>query len=363
MADQKVDYAVNILFEHEHLYYLPQFESIIHELKKRGEKNIYGSISSKVPQQEFDLFIKEMDRLEIELLFSNSESDRTKGLREMNFDIIFIGNKNTLLRIKGSRSFIVMIYHGIGLKQSYYNDFTNEMDLICVETESRMKRLQKGNLNAQVTGFSKLDLIDKTLTKNNIDKPTILYAPTFFPSSLQKTIPFLSELTEYELIIKLHHFYWTDPRYIRVRHELEEAIKTRGNIELCTFDTYNIINLYPKADVLISDISSTIFEYLYLNRPIIQTTYYTTRIKYKIFPFLLEKRIDRDRANQINFVFRCDRPELLMSSVEEAINNPERHLSERSNALQKFLGDTKINSADRVINAIESAGISIGQGP
>ena len=29
---------MKILFEHEHLYYLPQFESVIYELKKRGEK-------------------------------------------------------------------------------------------------------------------------------------------------------------------------------------------------------------------------------------------------------------------------------------------------------------------------------------
>ncbi len=352
---------MKILFEHEHLYYLPQFESIIHELKKKGEKNIFGSISLKIPDMEQKLFHSEMNRLGAEVITSNSEIDRLRHLKQMNFDLIFVGNKNTISKIKGNNSFSIMVYHGIGLKQSYYTDLTKEMDVICVESQYRKEQLNDLGFNAVNTGFTKLDLIDSAIEKDNIGVPTILYAPTFFPSSLQKTIPFLDQLADYNVIIKLHHFFWTDSRYGTIRRDLESYIKNLGNINLSTFETYNIMSLYPQADILISDFSSTIFEYLFFNRPIVQTTYYTSRMKYKMFSSLIEKRIDRDRAEEIDFVFYCENPENLATSVLEAINNPEKHSTERISALKRFLGNTKVNSAEKVINAIVSNGISIGQ--
>ena len=154
---------MKILFEHEHIYYLPQFEPIIHELKKRGEKNIFGAISNKVPDMERELFNSEMGRLGVQLVTSKSETDRLSQLKGMNFDLIFIGNKNTLPKIKNSNSFSVMVYHGIGLKQSYYTDLTKEMDLICVESQHRKDQLNMANFNAVNTGFTKLDLIDRSI--------------------------------------------------------------------------------------------------------------------------------------------------------------------------------------------------------
>ena len=51
-----------------------------------------------------------------------------------------------------------MIYHGIGIKSSYYNDLTKNMDLICVESVDRETILKKMNFNAVNTGFPKFDL-------------------------------------------------------------------------------------------------------------------------------------------------------------------------------------------------------------
>ena len=50
---------MKILFEHQHLYYLPQFEPIILELKRREVDGIYGSLSESVPDLEKKLFKKE----------------------------------------------------------------------------------------------------------------------------------------------------------------------------------------------------------------------------------------------------------------------------------------------------------------
>ena len=82
-----------------------------------------------------------------------------------------------------------MIYHGIGVKTSYYNDLTRSMDLICVESVDREAMLKKMNFNAFNTGFPKFDLFKVKKPKQKI----IYYMHLLFPSSLQKTIPYMKK--------------------------------------------------------------------------------------------------------------------------------------------------------------------------
>ena len=351
---------MKILFEHDHLYYLPQFEPVIQKLKMTGKHDLFGSINISVPKIERDLFDFEMNRLGLENVHGNFEPQRRQILKEMNFDLIFVGNKSSLSSIKSVNSFSVMIYHGIGLKQSYYSDLTKDMDLICVESDERKAILEEKGFPAVSTGFTKLDGFD-SIEKYKNEKVNVLYAPTYFPSSLQKTIPYLNPINGLDLKIKLHHFYWTNPTYIKIRLLLELAIQAQSNIEIIQFEHYNILPFYAKADLMISDISSTLFEYLVMNRPIIQTTYSTLRLKYKLFPDKLKKRMDHDRLAQINFTTRCNSPEQLNGLIQESLHNPSTNSDERKNAKTKFLGRCDGQAAQRVLNALESFGIPIGE--
>ena len=337
---------------------MPQFESVIKELVNQKKHNIYASLNLSVPKIEKDLFAKEMKRLKIDIVKANFEPQRRRILKDMNFDIIFVGNKSSLKAIKGKHSFVIMIYHGIGLKTSYYTDLSRDMDLICVESYGREKKLKEKHYNAICTGFPKFDL--GINYNNKVDKKNfLLYAPTFFPSSLEKTVPFLKQLDHYFIKIKLHHFFWTKTRYINQKNVLENEIKKLDNIEIVPFDCYNILNLFFQSDLLITDFSSTIFEYLIMDKPIIQTRYYTLRLKYKLFPGLLKKRIDFERQNQINFTINCNEPINISTSIEEALQNPKRHSNERKTALSKFIGRIDNNCSKRILNAISESGISI----
>ena len=354
---------MRILFEHEYLYYLPHFEPIIKEIKNRGEKGIFGSIRAQTTKVEKRLFAKEMKRLGLEIISGDFETQRRKVLYDMNFDLIFIGNKSSLAAIKSSNSFAVMVYHGIGLKNSYYSDLTKDMDLICVESEQRKIILAENHLPVTVTGFTKLDLLETDWhhKKGDNKKTTILYAPTFFPSSLQKTIPFLHDLSSYKIIIKLHHFYWTKPRYIRIRKNLEYSIKNKKNIYLVSFEKYNLIDQFLKSDILISDYSSAIFEFLPFNRPIIQTVYYSLRWRYKLFPYLLDKRLDLDRIEALDFIEVCQDEKRLQNILNTTLNNPNRLSKQRLNACSTYLGQVDGQASKRVVDAITSSGIPIGQ--
>ncbi len=51
-----------------------------------------------------------------------------------------------------------MVYHGIGLKQSYYNDSNDRINLRAIESLDRFTELKnKGHKNIILTGFTKLE--------------------------------------------------------------------------------------------------------------------------------------------------------------------------------------------------------------
>lgn len=360
-TDSKGGAEVKILFEHDYLYYLPQFEPIINHLKRQNHLRIYASLNESVSSQEKKIFQFECDKLGVERIRGNFEPQRRRIIKEMDFDLIFTGNKSSLSAIKGKNSYCIMVYHGIGLKQSYYSDLSNDLDLICVESTIRKKELFKYGIDTVVAGFTKLDLLKQNKSLSNGEK-TILYAPTYFPSSLQKTIPVLSDFKDVNVKIKLHHFYWTHARYISIRDQLEERIVPIPNIEIVPFEHYSILPLFNDADLLISDLSSTLFEFLPLNRPIIQTTYYSLRMKYKLFPFLLNKRLDESRMSQIDFTTLCHQPEDLWLKCQESLMNPDELSTERTRAQNKFLGACDGQATSRLIKALNERGIPIGEG-
>ena len=117
---------------------------------------------------------------------------RISKIKEKSFDIIIVGNIGQLKKVVNDNELTVMIYHGIGLKKSYYNDIDDRIDLRFVESEPRMKELvSHGHENLVLSGFTKCDPLVKN-DHNSIIRSigldtklkTILYAPSFYPSSI-----------------------------------------------------------------------------------------------------------------------------------------------------------------------------------
>tara|TARA_B100000886_G_scaffold330253_1_gene280493 strand:- start:2719 stop:3771 length:1053 start_codon:yes stop_codon:yes gene_type:complete len=349
---------MRILFELQHLYYLAQFESVICKLRDYYNYDLFISLNLSVPKIEKDLFYREVIRLKIETIKANFEPQRKRILKEMKFDLIFVGNKSSILDIKAKNSFVVMIYHGIGIKSSYYNDLTKNMDLICVESVNRETILKKMSFHAVNTGFPKFDLLKNK--KPKIKNEYLLYAPTFFPSSLQKTIPYLRKINHFNVLIKLHHFFWTKKKYIIHKSALEYEIKKLKNIKIVPFECHNILDLFHQSSVMITDFSSAIFEYLVMDNPIIQTNYYSLSLKYRLFPALFKRRMDHERQKQIDFSIICREPQELNVVIEKALCNTKKLSKKRKSAKKKFLGKVDFKCADRILEAITHSGISIG---
>ncbi|MEE9190171.1 MAG: CDP-glycerol glycerophosphotransferase family protein [Candidatus Neomarinimicrobiota bacterium] len=355
-----------VLFEHQHLYYLPQFLPIITAMKNSGQYQVEASLTSGVNRLESTVFRQVMNELNVPTISQTNESARGLELRDREYDIIFVGNIGNIKKVAGRNSFVVMVYHGIGLKQSYYRDHSPRVDLRIIESKQRFDELHmQGHTNMSLCGFAKMDLLNvedvyldsQWLSDLNLEKQgktVILYAPTFYPSSIEKLLPHLSLLTEeYICILKLHHFSWHLPKYRHHYIQAKVLSERNDNIYLAPPDQYNIIPYYKIADLLVTDISSTLFEFLALNRPIIQSHFSTKRLKHIIMPGLLSRRLDANRYREIDFTYSLQNPRDLLTKIKMIDDSNDPLKSKRELAVKNFLYKIDGRTAERIIVAIE----------
>ena len=355
----------SVLFETHHLYYLSNFLPVIHEMKKREKFEIFASIPMKMPREERQIFYHACSGIDIPIIKTENETERIVQIKKEKFDVILIGNVGQVNYLTSEKTIAVMVYHGIGLKQSYYRDMDDRINIRSVESQDRFDELQaKGHQNLVLTGFTKLDpLFDldddeilKLKRELNLDpnKKTILYAPSFYPSSLEKLFPEFELLSiNHNVIIKLHNFSWHQNRY-RYQSKLAEALDEKcKNIHLLKRDVYNIIPYYRLADILVSDISSTLFEFLPLNKPIIQANFFSLRLKHRIFPQRFWKKLDVERMQNIDFAYLISDPSELSIRIQFALDYPEEMASLREDAHDQYLYKPDGKASSRLVAAIE----------
>ena len=358
---------IKILFEVHHLYYLPNFEPIINELKKKGNYDIYISMPQYINKRESSLFQSACESLKLNIISSQDEELRIEKIISAKFDVIIVGNVGQLNKIVSKSTITVMVYHGIGLKQSYYKDIDDRINIRAVESESRFNKLsEQGQTNLALIGFTKLDPLyssndkeDRQIKrelgiKNNL--PIILYAPTFYPTSFENIYQELEFISaEYNVLIKLHNFSWFQSRYA---YQSKLAIKMASkneNIQLLPSSIFDIIPYYKISDVLISDISSTIFEFLPLDRPIIQAECLKLRFWHRIFNKRFKRKLDLDRMQELDFVYKVESPSELHRCIVFSSDHPEEMSKLRRDARDYYLYKDDGKASIRLIAEIEKA--------
>ena len=139
---------IKILFETHHLYYLPNFEPIINELKKRGNYDVNISMPQYINESEKVLFQSACNLLKLNIISGQDEESRIEKIVSSKFDVIIVGNVGQLNKIVSKSTIAVMVYHGIGLKQSYYKDIDDRINIRAVESKSRLNKLiEQGQKN------------------------------------------------------------------------------------------------------------------------------------------------------------------------------------------------------------------------
>ena len=147
-----------VLFETHHLYYWANFWPIVEELKKRRNYDIQVSIPKRDSRSEEIQLMDICKKMKIQFIQSENEQRRLRAIIDQQFDIIFVGNVGQLKEIASDTTITIMVYHGIGLKNSYYTDIDDRVDMRAVESKHRLEELKiQGHKNLILTGFTKID--------------------------------------------------------------------------------------------------------------------------------------------------------------------------------------------------------------
>lgn len=176
----------------------------------------------------------------------------------------------------------VQIFHGLAGEKKGHFRIRHYFDLYLTQGPyftRRFNRLKRRHKNFEVieTGWPKLDIYAKSEEKYAEDKEEllkkysaenlILYAPTFSPSltsapSLLKEIEQLAENKKYLVLIKFHD--------LMAAETVEQYRKLASRIDnIILEEEPNIVKFLLMADLMISDTSSVVYEFLLLNKPVI----------------------------------------------------------------------------------------------
>ena len=349
---------MRFFFDVFELYYLPQYLPINAEINKRGQNDTTFIFY----RGKFDSLVKKIIVAEgLNYIWVNSQSEANDYYQLKRADWIFFSNRFPYLDVLNEVSKTARIGHGIGAKASYFTQSDSPTTVRLVEGEYKTSRLRSMYPNNKFidVGFSKLDPIFNSETcgldldslKLDPSKKTIIYAPTFYPSSLERFPKnFPEDFQEFNLIIKPHYFSLSKEKYKNQRKLLENWNKYT-NVYLAKVDDYSLVPFMAIADLLISDTSSAIIEFAALDKPVIWCNFLKLRWTYRgIFSYRFKKRMDKDYQEYSKVAVRSDSYKMLKDNVSKLILNPKVLSEQRLHYAEKMAGTLDGKASKRIVD-------------
>jgi hypothetical protein len=231
----------------------------------------------------------------------------------------------------------VEIFHGIGIEKESHYQIRHFFDVYLTSGPIVTKRflgLQKKYKYFLVreTGWPKMDYImtypaEKIREKYGFEKAKkiILYAPTFSKKlqSGEDILPIIPEIMKKNEIwlIKFHEF---------MDKSLISEFEKLANPNLQIVNTYDITPYLYVSDVMISDTSSVLYEFMALDKPVIT--------------FRTSKRKDKG--------INIQNPSELRPALDRILSNPEEHKNVRKRHMEEVNPYLDGKIAERVFTTL-----------
>lgn len=162
----------------------------------------------------------------------------------------------------------VQVFHGFEWKKKGHWRIRNCFDLYCTQGPfftAKFNELQAKHQHflVQETGWPKLDNAIAPITQERKFSPTVLYAPTFSPA-------YCSTPELFEEIIKLSHsedWQWLVKFHPKMDSTWIDKFRAQSHHKLKLVGDAHLASAFATADVLLSDTSSIITEFLLQGKP------------------------------------------------------------------------------------------------
>ena len=261
-----------------------------------------------------------------------------KKLKKYQADVIFVAGNEVPHYLRGVKT---QIFHGLAGEKKGHFRIRDYFDLYLTQGRyftDRFNQLRDKYKNFEVveTGWCKLDNLytnDKDILKHNLLKEhkaskLVLYAPTFSPSltsgdKLIDVINSLSQKSNILLIIKFHD---------KMDRDIVEKYLKLESKNLIIWTQSDITPLLKISDIMISDTSSVVYEFILLNKPVVTLNSSSDNINW----------VDVDKASKVE------------DEVLNLLNGDDKFQSQRENIIELYHPYNDGQSASRMIDAVEN---------
>jgi len=360
MNSNNSDNNFHSIFVTHHLYYIPQFVPIAKELIGRKKKILFLLLGLDTPEQN-----------EIARNYMEKEgfSYRFYSETESSINCIFmINGANSFPEININYKYSALVLHGIGTKAGHFTEDKKMYDIRFVEGQFRVDKIIElyPDVKSKLynVGFAKLDEAFVLTEKDkkglmkmmglDLSKRTILYAPTFYPSSIDMMPEdFPVYFKDFNIILKPHFFSFTKKKY----HKHVRKFNTWSrydNFYLAGVEEFNLVPFMSVADIMVSDESSAIFEFAALNKPVIVNRNVRHRLTYRLFKAKIRKRMDSnmDMFKEVGVpVYDFNE---LYPAVEYELEHPENKEMNRKEICEQIVGTADGKVSKRIADIMDS---------
>ncbi|GGP96375.1 CDP-glycerol glycerophosphotransferase family protein [Shewanella ulleungensis] len=353
-----------IVFDTLNVYYIPQYMPVIQELTLRGHTVKMVCYSNKNDQEAL---AKTFDDVAVECLWVTDVQDAKQVYLTIKPDWIFFGNQFPHLDSIHQYSKTAQLGHGVGPKPSYYHKSITPMTVRFIEGSLRLAKIKQyyPNDNFIEVGFCKLDPLfkhqdlglDLMALGLDVGKKTILYAPTFNPSSLE-CFPdnWPDDFKNYNILIKPHSLTQVRAQYANQRVKLAKW-STFSNVYVANENDISLLPFIQHADILLSEASSTLFEFAAVDRPVIVCNFFKLKWSYRgIFKYRFEKRFGKDNVLYSGIGLHVDKYKSLIKAIPDQLANPQAYQANRQQYTQEHVGPTDGLASVRIVDYLEGYG-------
>ncbi len=352
---------MQVIFDTLNSYYIPQYLPIHRELQRRGHTTTFLCYRSK---NDVALCDKLLAKSGIKVEWVEDAEEATNYYERIKAHWIIFGNTFYHLDRVHKVSKTVQLGHGIGPKPGYYKKCETPMSIRFIEGKLRVAKSQAmyPNCAHQQVGFSKMDPIFNgeeqgfELKKLGLDpiKATILYAPTFNPSSLGKFPDnWPAHFSGYNILIKPHSITQTRPRY---RSQQEKLLKWSyfANTYVASLEDISLLPFMKSADILLSEASSTLFEFVALDKPVIVCNFFKLKWTYwGPFKYRFVKRFMVDNVVYENIGKHVSSYNALRDAIPQQLAHPEEYREQRKQYTIDHVGPTDGKASQRIVDYLE----------
>jgi len=348
---------MKIIFDVQELYYLAQYLPVFRELEKRGVSCSFAIYENR----DFNhLLTKAVKEENLDACFVKDKYCALEHYLRKRADWVIFGNHFFDVKTLHKVSKTVQFGHAIGIKKSYYTKSRTPMTVRFIEGKRRLEIIKKMYPEGDyiLSGFAKLDPLynnevqglDLEMMGLDPDRKTILYAPTFYPSSIElfsDQFPF--DFPEYNIIVKPHYFSLTKKKYIAQREKLNTWKNRYSNVYIASLDEHSLLPFMAAADILISEASSSLFEFAALDKPVVWCDFLHLRWSYRgLFRFRLTRRLDQDILKFSDIGAHAENYAGLKQIVDEQIADPGMFRSKRKKYCNLFVGASDGKASQRI---------------